>query len=228
MEEGMSPVQITAQPFDYRGLVGPLMYLVRGTRPDIANAVRELCKFLSCYNKTHCKVAQTVLKYLKGTSTYGLIFGGRYKEVQYEPYTDATFANANEIRKSVTDACNTWKSSRQDTVSLYTAQTELIAGSEGVKECEWLWYLLEELGFKRKRPIVCRCDNKGAISIIKDPVNHTSTKHINGFFRITHRILMHYKTIETTHGIQIGYGALQVSLHRCLGVPNGELIHVLK
>jgi len=184
-EESMNPEQIAAQPFDYRGLVGSLMYLVRGTRPDIANAVRELSKFLSCYNKSHYRAAQIVLKYLKGTSTYGLIFDGKCKEVIYELYTDASFANANENRKSVTgyvsimaDACITWKSSRQYTVSLHTAQAELIAASEGIKESEWLWVLLEELGFKQSKPIVCWCDNKGAISIIRDPANHTSTKHI--------------------------------------------------
>ncbi|GMF19213.1 unnamed protein product [Phytophthora fragariaefolia] len=106
-------------------------------------------------------------------------------EVTYDLYTDASFANANENRKSfsgyvsiMADACITWKNSRQDTGSLHTAQAEPIAGSEGVTESEWMWFLLEELGFKETRPIICWCDNKGAISIIKDPANHASTKHI--------------------------------------------------
>lgn len=46
------PKQISAQPFDYRGLVGSLTYLVRGIRTGITNAVRELSKFLTAY-KTH-------------------------------------------------------------------------------------------------------------------------------------------------------------------------------
>ncbi|GMF12172.1 unnamed protein product [Phytophthora lilii] len=106
--------------------------------------------------------------------------------VVYELYTDASFTNANENRKSVTgyvsimaDACITWKSSRQDTVSLHTGQAELVAASDGKKESEWLWMLLEELGFKQDRPILCWCDNKGAISIIRDPTNHASTKRID-------------------------------------------------
>lgn len=49
--------------------------------------------------------------------------------------------------------------------------------TEGVKESEWLWFLLEGLGFKQKQPIVCWCDNKGAITIIKDPANYAPTKH---------------------------------------------------
>ncbi|POM63921.1 Hypothetical protein PHPALM_20621, partial [Phytophthora palmivora] len=122
-------------------VLGSLVYLVRGTRPDIAKAVRELSKFLSCYNKSHYKAAQRVLKYLKGTSTYGLIFDGKSKEVIYELYTDASFANANENRKSVTGYFK----------AKYCEPP--IASSEKIKESEWLWVLLEELGFKQTQPI---------------------------------------------------------------------------
>ncbi|POM71841.1 Hypothetical protein PHPALM_11535 [Phytophthora palmivora] len=106
--------QIAAQPFDYRGIVGYLMYLVRGTRPVIAKGVRELSKNLSCYNKTHYRL---------------------------ELYTDSSFANAYEERKSVTNyaslhagACITWKSMKQDYISLNTAESEFVAASEGVRE----------------------------------------------------------------------------------------------
>ncbi|GMF21560.1 unnamed protein product [Phytophthora fragariaefolia] len=101
-ETDMSAQQIAAQKFDYRGLVGSLQYLVRSTRPDIANAVRELSKFLSCYNKTHWEAARRVLKYLKGTSTYGLLLDGKSRTVTYEVYTDASFACQPKERKSVT------------------------------------------------------------------------------------------------------------------------------
>ncbi|OWZ10390.1 polyprotein [Phytophthora megakarya] len=88
----MSAEQIATQPYDYRGIVGSLQYLVRGKRLDIANAVRELSKFLSCYNRTHWDAARRVLKYLKGTSTYGLLLDGKTSDVKYEVYTDASFA----------------------------------------------------------------------------------------------------------------------------------------
>ncbi|KAJ8509101.1 hypothetical protein ON010_g18802 [Phytophthora cinnamomi] len=100
-ETKMSPQEIAAQKFDFRGLVGSLQYLVRGTRPDIANAVRELSKFLSSYNKTHWEAARRVLKYLKGTSTYGLLLHGNSRMVTYEVYTDASFACQPKQRKSV-------------------------------------------------------------------------------------------------------------------------------
>lgn len=83
-ETKMNAEQIAAQKFNYRGLVGSLQYLVRGTRPDIADAVRELSKYLSCYNETHWQAARIMLKYLKGMSTYGLLLDGKSRDVAYE------------------------------------------------------------------------------------------------------------------------------------------------
>ncbi|KAF0702658.1 hypothetical protein AaE_015796 [Aphanomyces astaci] len=141
----MTQDEIAKQPYDYRGLVGSLQYLVRGTRPDIANAVRELSKFLSCYNKTHWDAALRILKYLKGTSSYGLFIDGKMANVSYEVYTDASFASQNNERKSITGylimiagICISWCSSKQACVAKSTAESEIIALSEGVKESEWL------------------------------------------------------------------------------------------
>ncbi|KAE9307873.1 hypothetical protein PR003_g20891 [Phytophthora rubi] len=136
-ETKLSAEQIAAQPFDYRGIVGSLQYLVRGTRPDIANAVRELSKFISCYNRTHWEAARRVLKYLKRTSTYGLLLDGNTSDVTYEVYTDASFACQPKERKSVSGyviqmagTSVSWCSSKQGSVSLSTAEAELIALSE--------------------------------------------------------------------------------------------------
>jgi hypothetical protein len=184
-ETEMSAQQIAAQRFDYRGLVGSLQYLVRGTRPDIANAVRELSKFLSCYNETHWQAARRMLKYLKGTSTYGLLLDGKSRTVTYEVYTDASFVCQPKERKSVTGyvismagTSISWCSSKQGSVSLSTAEAELIALSEGAKESEWLWYLLREMGFPQEQPVQVWCDSKAAISTVKNPGNHKATKHI--------------------------------------------------
>lgn len=61
-ETRMSVDQITKQPLDYSGVNRPLTYFARGTRPNIAYAVRELSKYLSCCTKTYLKVSESVLK----------------------------------------------------------------------------------------------------------------------------------------------------------------------
>ena len=158
---------------DYRSLVGSLVHVVKGTRPDVANAVRNLSKFLHNYGKEQWKAALRVLKYLKQTNEYGLIYCGNNQLAKFELYSDASFGNPEENLKSVTgyvtimsEAAITWKCVRQPATALFTAEAELSAASEGIRESEWLWFLLDEMGFTQSEPIKHWVDNMAAIAII--------------------------------------------------------------
>ena len=185
-ETEMTPVQVQAQGFKYPELVGALLHLCRGTRPDIANAVRTLSKFLLNHNITHWTAALRVLKYLKGTSTYGLVYdGSKDDKITYQLYSDASFANTDEQRKSVTGYCVmmaggpvSTKTTKQGNVTVSTTEAELVACSEACRESEWIWFLLEELGFRQTEPITVHCDNTAVVAIAKNPGNHNGTKHI--------------------------------------------------
>jgi hypothetical protein len=185
-ETQMSQEAIYAQPFEYRELVGSLQYLVRGTRSDIANAVRELSKFMTSYNRQHWLAARRVLRYLKHTSTYGLhLSTDESCKLQQVLYTDASFGNSAEERKSISgyailfaNACISARSAKQDCVSLSTNQAEMISVSEGCRESEWIRMLLNELGLNQKGPVTVFCDNMSTINTIKNPINHKATKHI--------------------------------------------------
>jgi len=50
----------------YREAVGRLMYLMDGTRPDLAFAIGKLSRFVSCYRKEHWTAIKRVLRYVKG------------------------------------------------------------------------------------------------------------------------------------------------------------------
>jgi len=60
----------------YSRLIGSLLYLTNCTRPDIAQAVGVLSKFSSCATTLHWRAALNVLRYLSGTESFGLCFGG--------------------------------------------------------------------------------------------------------------------------------------------------------
>lgn len=60
------------QPF--REMIGMLMYLAVGTQPDIAHAVNYLSQFCSNHSKVHWVARKRILKYLAGTSSYGLLY----------------------------------------------------------------------------------------------------------------------------------------------------------
>jgi hypothetical protein len=56
----------------YRQLVGGLIYLTT-TRPDITFVVGMLSRFLNCPRETHWNATKRVLRYIKGTSQFGIV-----------------------------------------------------------------------------------------------------------------------------------------------------------
>ena len=56
--------------FEYRSLVGCLMYLTT-TRSDIMYVVSVLSRFMNCANGSHLRAAKRVLRYVKGTVSFG-------------------------------------------------------------------------------------------------------------------------------------------------------------
>lgn len=137
----------------YRPLIGKLLYLARGTRPDIANTVRELSRFSSQPTMEHWQACKRLLRYLRGTSNYRLSYYGG-KPLQLESYMDADWANSND-RKSISGmliklagGAVSWSSKKQSTVSLSSTEAEYNSLSEGTREVIWLRQLLKDLGHR--------------------------------------------------------------------------------
>ncbi|KAF0702861.1 hypothetical protein AaE_015669 [Aphanomyces astaci] len=86
----------------YRELVGSLQYLVTCTRSDIANAVHNLSKYVSCYDESHWKQAKRVVRHLKGTKAASLKIDctDQVGAFQVEALCDADFANGEDRKSS--------------------------------------------------------------------------------------------------------------------------------
>ena len=78
------------------------MYAAIGTRPDIAYAVHTLAKFTRSPQPKHWTAIKRVLRYLKGTRTHTLSYGGSDQE--WKPditmYCDADWESSYD-RKSI-------------------------------------------------------------------------------------------------------------------------------
>ena len=72
----------------------------------------------------------------------------------------------------------TWKSKKQNVVALSSAEAEFRGMVKGICELLWLRKLLTELGFEPSTEMKLFCDNKAAIDISHNPVQHDRTKHI--------------------------------------------------
>ena len=71
-----------------------------------------------------------------------------------------------------------WRSKKQNVVSLSSAEAEYRALHHATTELSWLNILLSELGFGPEQPMTLFCDNKAAIDIANNPVQHDRTKHV--------------------------------------------------
>lgn len=58
----------------FQGIIGCLLYITLGTRPDITYAVIRLTKYASNPSKEHFIAIKRILRYLKATKNYGITF----------------------------------------------------------------------------------------------------------------------------------------------------------
>ena len=108
--------------YRYNELVGSLLYLSVCTRPDIAQAVGALTRYMANPSMEHWTAAKAVLRYIVGTLDQGITF--RQTSITVEGYCDADFAGDLNTRKSTTGfvfICNggaiSWSSKLQPTVA---------------------------------------------------------------------------------------------------------------
>ena len=151
MCEGGCNHKATMANVQYRNAVGCLMYLMVGTRPDLAAAVGVLSQFASDPCPTHWQALKRVFKYVQGTKTHGVEFQAKDQE-GLEGYSDADWAGDVETRRSTSGyafmmngGCISWISKKQRT-ALSTMEAEYMTLTEAVQEVIWLKGSLCELG----------------------------------------------------------------------------------
>ncbi|XP_073014568.1 secreted RxLR effector protein 161-like [Primulina eburnea] len=169
----------------YASVVGSVMYAMICTRPDLAYAVSMVSRFMANPGKTHWEALKWVMRYLKGTVRYRLVYG-RANEITeaLNGFVDSDFARCIDTRKSITGYVFTmfgttisWKVSLQPVVALSTTEAEYIAITEGVKEAMCLRGLVAELEIQ-DATLRLLCDNQSAIHLTKNQVFHERTKHV--------------------------------------------------
>ncbi|KAL4385296.1 hypothetical protein GQ457_15G029610 [Hibiscus cannabinus] len=171
-------------PSIFRSIVGSLLYMT-ATRPDLMFPATLLSRFLSSPTDVHLGVAKRVLRYVKSTLGEGLNYL-KMDNVVLTGYSDSDWAGSLDDMKStsgyvfnVGSGAICWSSKKQQVVAQSTAEAEYISAAAAANQAIWLRNLLSDLGFKQESAIVLLCDNKSAIAIAENPVQHGRTKHIN-------------------------------------------------
>ncbi|UYV84151.1 hypothetical protein LAZ67_X001338, partial [Cordylochernes scorpioides] len=167
----------------YQEIVGKLIYIATRTRPDICYAISNMSRFNKDPREVHMNGLKKILRYLKGTMNYELIYSRGDSSIV--TYTDASWdrtADARSYSGFVIEMGNNllnWKSNKQRSVALSTAESELEALSEGIKELIWTRNIIREMKIGLKDQITVYCDSQNAISMIKSENMKASTKYLN-------------------------------------------------
>ncbi|KAH9689341.1 Integrase catalytic domain-containing protein [Citrus sinensis] len=138
----------------YASAVGSLMFAMICTRPDIAQAVGAVSRYMANPGGEHWIAVKRILRYIRGTSYVALCYGG--SEFTVRGYVDSDFAGDLDKRKSTTGyvftlagAAISWVSKLQTVVALSTTEAEYMAATQACKEAIWIQRFLEELGHKQ-------------------------------------------------------------------------------
>jgi hypothetical protein len=76
------------------------------------------------------------------------------------------------------DSLVSWLRKKQGSISLSTTEVEYIAAATFSTQVLWMIQTLVDLEVKYTAPIPIHCDNTSAISVSKNHVFHSKTKHI--------------------------------------------------
>jgi hypothetical protein len=115
---------------------------------------------------------------------YGLWYP-KNQNFQLSFYSDVDWANCTDERKSTSggafflgDSLVAWLSKKKGSISLTTIEVEYIVVTTCCTQVLWMIHTLTDLEVKYTTPIPIHCDNTSAISVSKNPIFHSKTRHI--------------------------------------------------
>ncbi|GJY87923.1 putative ribonuclease H-like domain-containing protein [Tanacetum coccineum] len=166
----------------YRSMIGSLMYLT-SSRPDIMFAVCVCARYQVNPKVSHLHAVKRIFRYLKGQPKLGLWYP---KDSPFDlvAYTDSDYARASLDRKSTIGGCQflgcrliSWQCKKQTMVANSTTEAEYVAASSCCRQVLWIQNQLLDYGYNFMHTKIF-INNNSTICIIKNPIFHSKTKHI--------------------------------------------------
>eukprot|EP00253_Pinus_taeda_P029064 PITA_29064 len=138
----------------------------------------------SADSNPYVKVDQYNLTIIEGTTEYALWYP-KGNDLVIQGYTDADWEGSVDDRKSTNGAtfylgsCLVSRlSKKQSLISLSTTEAKYVTAADCCTQVLWMKKTLQVLQVKFDEPIPIFCHNTSAISISKNLVMHSKTKHI--------------------------------------------------
>ena len=170
----------------YQCVVGALMYLMLGTRPDLVYTIAALGRHSACPGIEHQRALDCAFCYIRATSDWKLVYQqDNPNGTILKGFVNADWAsNVNNCKSTsgfvfmLAGGTISWGLKKQNTVALSSTEAKYIAATHAAKEVVWLRRLLLELKQKVEGPTILTMDNQSAITIARNPEFHDHSKHI--------------------------------------------------
>ncbi|GKA37505.1 putative ribonuclease H-like domain-containing protein [Tanacetum coccineum] len=166
----------------YRSMIGSLMYLT-ASRPDIMFAVCACARFQVTPKASHLNAVKRIFRYLKHQPKLGLWYP-RDSPFELEAFSDSDYRGASLDRKSTTGGCQflgrrliSWQCKKQTIMANSTTEAEYVVAANCCGQVLWIQNQMMDYGFNFMNTRI-HIDNESTISVIKNPVAHSRTKHI--------------------------------------------------
>ncbi|GJS04912.1 hypothetical protein Tco_0321420 [Tanacetum coccineum] len=166
----------------YRSMIGCLMYLT-ASRPDIMFAVCLCARFQVTPKVSHMHAVKRIFRYLKLQPKLGLWYP-KDSPFHLEAFSDSDYAGDNHDRRSTSGGCQylgrrlvSWQCKKQTIVAISSTEAEYVAAASCCAQVLWMQNQLLDYGFNFMNTEI-HIDNESTICIVKNPVFHSKTKHI--------------------------------------------------
>ncbi|GKE92741.1 ribonuclease H-like domain, reverse transcriptase, RNA-dependent DNA polymerase [Tanacetum coccineum] len=131
------------------------------------------------------KAIKQVIRYVKGTKDYGITYMHNERN-NIHGYSDSSYGVNTQEGKGTTGIIFyygkspiSWSTQKLATVALSSCESEFIAATAAATQALWLKRLLSKLTHSQEEKVTIQVDNKSAIALMKNPIFHGRSKHID-------------------------------------------------
>nr|GEY25341.1 hypothetical protein [Tanacetum cinerariifolium] len=155
---------------------------IKLTKNDEADSM-DSSKYQENPKNTHLEAVKCIFRYIRGTSHLGLWY---LKGTGIVTIVSADFDHASDYvnRKSTSGVCTfmgccltSLFTKKQTALAIFTMEAEYVSAEKACQQALWMKQALIDYDIRLDN-IPIMCENKGAINISKNPVQHSKTKHI--------------------------------------------------
>ncbi|GKB23999.1 retrovirus-related pol polyprotein from transposon TNT 1-94 [Tanacetum coccineum] len=170
-------------PSNYWGMIGSLMFLT-SSRPDLVFAVCMCARYQAKLTVKHLHAVKRIFRYPNRTINMGLYYS-KDTGITLTAYADADHAECQDTRRNTSgsaqflgDKLFSWSSKKQVSTAISSIEAEYIALYGCCAQILWMISQLSDYGLTFNK-IPLYCDNKSAIALCCNNVQHSRSEHID-------------------------------------------------